>query len=326
VIEVTQIESPHLSGNLIGDPSRRDLVVYLPPGYAASRRRYPVAYLLHGFGRRATSWIAGPLLERGSFRPSIEDVVNEAIAKRGAAEMIVVMPDGWSRWGCSQWVDSPVNGNFEHYVTEDIVEYVDSRYRTIPASDSRGVFGISSGGLGAWHLGSRNPDVFGAMLLLSADSYFEFTHKPWLYRLYTAVYPNEPNGPINGLLESWFSYGLASCYTPNVAKPPFFVDFPIEFPSGEIIPDRWNKWLAYDPVVSWRPRSEQLRRLRGIRLDVGYNDEYDLQYGHRILSRAMAAAGIAHEAVEHDGTHGSRLFERIQLSLEWFSRTLRFES
>lgn len=325
MIEVTQIDSPHLSGNLIGDPSRRDLVVYLPPGYAVSRRRYPVAYLLHGFGRRATSWIAGPLVERGSFRPSIEDVVNEAIAAHGAAEMIVVMPDGWSRWGCSQWVDSPVNGNFERYVTEDVVHYVDRRYRTIPSRDSRGVFGISSGGLGAWHLGSRNPDVFGAMLLLSADSYFDFTHKPWLYRFYNAVYPNAPNGPINGNLESWFSYGLASCYTPNVERPPFFVDLPIEFPSGAIVSDLWDKWLSYDPVVSWRPRSEQLRRLRGIRLDVGYHDEFDLQYGHRLLSRGMTGAGIAHEAVEHDGTHGSRLFERIQLSLEWFSRTLRLQ-
>lgn len=324
-VEVTQIDSQHLAGNLVGDPSRRDIVVYLPPGYGASRRRYPVAYLLHGFGRRATSWIAGPLVERGSFRPSIEDVIGEAITKRGAAEMIVAMPDGWSRWGCSQWVDSPVNGNFERYVTEDVVAYVDRRYRTIPERDSRGVFGISSGGLGAWHLGSRNPGVFGAMLLLSADSYFDFTHKPWLYRFYNAVYPEAPNGPINGNLDSWFAYGLASCYTPNVTKPPFFVDLPIEFPSGQIIQGLWDRWLSYDPVVSWRPRTEELRRLRGIRLDVGYRDEYDLHYGHRILSGAMAAAGIAHEAVEHNGTHGSRLFERIQLSLEWFSRVLRID-
>ena len=100
---------------------------------------------------------------------------------------------------------------------------------------------------------------------------------------------------------------------------------PIEFPTGVVVQDLWDKWLSYDPVVSWRHRTEQLRRLRGIRLDVGYHDEFDLQYGHRILSRGMAADGIAHEAVEHDGTHGSRLFERIQLSMEWFSRTLRLE-
>ena len=121
-----------------------------------------MAYLLHGFGRRATSWIAGPLVERGGFRPSIDDVLDGAIRERGAQEMIVVMPDGWSKWGCSQWVDSPVNGNFEQYVTREVVNWIDGHYRTIASRDSRGIFGISSGGLGAWHLGSRNPDVFGA--------------------------------------------------------------------------------------------------------------------------------------------------------------------
>src|SRR6516165_3718408 len=199
MIEVAQIESRHLAGNLLGDPSRRDLVVYLPPGYQTAQRRYPVAYLLHGFGRRSTSWIAGPLVERGAFR---------------------------------QWIDSPVNGNFEQYVTREVVNWVDGHYRTVASRDSRGVFGISSGGLGAWHLGSRNPDVSGAMMLLSADSYFEVTHKPWLYRFYNAVYPSEPRGPINGNLDSWFAYGLAACYTPNTANPPFYSDLPVEFPSA----------------------------------------------------------------------------------------------
>jgi S-formylglutathione hydrolase len=111
---------------------------------------------------------------------AIDDVLDAVITQHRAAEMIVVMPDGWSRYGCSQWVDSPVNGNFEQYVTQEVVAYVDSHYRTIASPESRGIVGISSGGLGAWHLGSRHPDVFGGMVLLSADSYFDLTHKPWL--------------------------------------------------------------------------------------------------------------------------------------------------
>jgi pimeloyl-ACP methyl ester carboxylesterase len=321
MIEVTQIDSRHLAGNIIGDPSRRDVLVYLPPSYGRSTRRYPVAYLLHGFGRRAAGWDAGPWVEKGTFRPPINDVLDEAL-RLGAEEMIVVMPDGWSRWGCSQWVDSPVNGNFEQYVAREIVPFIDSRYRTVTTREGRGVFGISSGGSGAWHLGSRNPDVFGSMILLSADSYFDYTHKPWLYRFYSRVFPQAPNGPINGDYNSWLCYGLASCYTPNVEKPPFYVDLPIEFPSGRIIPELWNKWLDFDPVVSWRPRLANLKSLIGIRLDVGYNDEYELHYGHRILSQYLTEAGVPHEAVEHDGTHGGRLYERIQQSLVWFSRVL----
>ena len=129
MIEVVQIDSRHLAGNVIGDPSRRDLLVYLPPSYARSTRRYPVAYLLHGFGRRAAGWNEGPWVQGGILRPPIDDVLDDAIRRRGAEEMIVVMPDGWSRWGCSQWVDSPVNGNFEQYVAREIVPYVD---RSLP--------------------------------------------------------------------------------------------------------------------------------------------------------------------------------------------------
>src|SRR5204862_258116 len=86
-------------------------------------------------------------------------------------------PDGWSRWGCGQWVDSPVTGNFEQYLVEDVVSFVDANHRTIPKARSRGVFGFSSGGFGAWNVASRNPNVFAAMAVLSADSFLDMTHK-----------------------------------------------------------------------------------------------------------------------------------------------------
>jgi S-formylglutathione hydrolase FrmB len=321
MIHTEQIASEQLAGNVIGDPSTRDLVIYLPPSYGSSTRRYPTVYLLHGFGGHAIGWVTPPA-DRINWRPPIDDVVGPAIAKHQAAEMIVVMPDGWSRYGCSQWVDSPVNGYFEQYVAREVVAYVDSHYRTLPNRESRGVVGISSGGLGAWHLGSRNPEVFGAMVLLSADSYFELTHKPWFYTYYDSIYPQEPSGPVDGNAESALCYGIASCYTPNVDKPPYYVDLPVDFPSGEVIAPLWERWLSYDPVVSWRDRQQNLRHLRGILLDVGYRDEYDLHYGHRLLSRALSGAGITHHAEEHPGTHGGRLPERIQFALRWFSETL----
>src|SRR5947209_18172236 len=173
---VEQIESRQLAGNLHGDPPQRDLVVYLPPSYHTSSRRYPTAYLLHGFGGRAIHWTGISRLYNQLMQP-IDEVLDPAITKHHAAEMIVVMPDGRAKWGCGQWVNSPVNGNYEQYVAQEVVAYVDSHFRTIPSRDSRAVFGISSGGFGAWHLGSRNPAIFGAMALQSADSYFDVTHK-----------------------------------------------------------------------------------------------------------------------------------------------------
>ncbi len=321
MIVVEQIDSQHLAGNAIGDPSRRDLVVYLPPEYHTSTRRYPTAYLLHGFSSRAIHWTSD-MLGGGVLYRAIDPVLDEVIGARQAAEMIVVMPDGWSKWGCSQWVDSPVNGNFEQYVAREVVAHVDQHYRTIPAAASRGVFGISSGGLGAWHLGSRNPDVFAAMALLSADSYFDLTHRAWLYRYYNNVFPGEPRGPVSGDEYSWLAYGLGSCYTPNPDNPPYYVDLPIEFPSGALIEPLWQRWLSYDPVVSWRARADNLRRMRGILLDAGSHDQYDLQIGHRILHHDLTDADIAHDFEEHAGTHTSLLYERIQASLGWFSQVL----
>jgi len=317
---ITQITSQHLAHNVYGDSSTRDLVVYLPPGYEQASRRYPTMYLLHGFNDRALSWVA-------SFRMNyawrdIYEVLDDAIRSGRSREMIVVMPDGWSRLGCSQWVDSPVNGNFEQYVVRDVVSHVDRNFRTIPRATSRGVTGISSGGFGAWHLGSRNPDIFGAMSLLSADSYFELTHKPWIYRYYNQLNGHEPNGPINSEDNSWLTYGLASCYSPNPQKPPFYVDLPVSYPDGELIIDVWDKWLAYDPIISYQSRVANLKKLNGILLDVGTRDEYDLHYGHRILSKRLGAAGVAHQSVEHGGTHGSQLYEKIQATMEWFSSVL----
>jgi S-formylglutathione hydrolase FrmB len=318
---ITQITSKHLVHNVYGDSSTRDLVIYLPPGYDQSQKRYPTLYLLHGFNGRALGWLV-------QFRMNvawrdITEVLDDAINRGLSREMIVVMPDGWSRLGCSQWVDSPVNGNFEQYVTQDVVTYVDEHFRTIPEAASRGITGISSGGFGAWHLGTRHPDIFGAMSLLSADSYFEVTHKPWIYRYYNQLSGQEPNGPLNGEIYSWLTYGLASCYSPNPAKPPYYVDLPVEYPSGEIIPEIWQKWLDYDPIVSYASRLANLRQLKGILLDVGTRDEFDLHYGHRILSKRLSEAGIVHQAKEHGGTHNSLLYDRIQITMEWFSQLTR---
>ena len=236
--------------------------------------------------------------------------------------MIVVIPDGNSRYGCGQWVDSPVTGNFEQYVLHDVVTFVDAHYRTIPNSRSRGVFGFSSGGFGAWNLASRNPDVFAAMAVLSADSFLDMTHKFMPYKYLDSIWPEAPNGPIEGNFWSEIVYDYAACYSPNPDRPPFYVDLPVAFPSGELIQEVWDRWLIFDPVVNVRDRLEDLRRLSGILLDAGSNDDYNLHWGHRLLSHHLHEAGIAHEHRENPGNHGGRAFERYQVALEWLSQVL----
>lgn len=297
------------------------MFVFLPPGYENSSRSYPTAYLLHAFGQDAERLVHPPT-DRQRWVPPLEDVLDPVFGRMGTPPVIVVIPDGWTSYGCSQWVDSPVCGNFEQYVLDDVISHVDGTYRTVQSARGRGVFGFSSGGFGAWNLASQNPEVFGAMAVLSGDSFFDLTHKPMIYDYLSSVWPEAPHGPVDGDELSQIVYACSACYSPNVDNPPFFVDLPVAVPSGKLIHEVWERWLSFDPIVNCHSRLDNLRQLSGILLDVGTCDEIRLQWGHRLLSHHLHDAGIAHDATEHAGTHGGRSKERFQIALQWLSRVL----
>ena len=328
-----RIDSRHLANNLLGDPTERDLYVYLPPTSATPGRRYATAYLLLGYTLKPKDMVdpGDGELDGAPMRP-MADILDLQFWREPATEMIVAIVDGWTRYGGSQYVNSPVNGNFERFAVEEVVAYVDAHFPTIPHAASRGVFGYSSGGFGAWHLGSRHPEVYGAMAMLSADSYFELSHLSLLYKYFDSLYPGgrdpgnvKPDGPSNDNIWSMLSYGLAACYSPNPENPPYFVDLPVEFPSGRLIPEIWARWLSYDPVVNVSERLDNLRRLRGILLEAGRRDDWYFQWGHRILSTALTEAGIKHEFREHRGKHANRFSEAHLDALQWLATVLRLK-
>ncbi len=316
----TSLESHYLADNMLGDPGERELFVYLPPGYEQSDRRYATAYLLHAFGE-TNEELVNPPTDGRRWKPPLEDVLEPVFGRLGVPPMIVVIPDGNCRWGCGQWVDSPVSGSFGSYVAKDVVDFVDAHYRTIPESGSRGVLGFSSGGMGAWNVVSQNPDVFAAMAVLSADTYLDMTHKIFTYKYFNLIWPEPPDGPGD---DDWspMVYSYSAAYSPNPDRPPYFVDLPVAWPSGELIPEVWDRWLARDPVVNYADRLDNLRRLSGILLDAGVNDDYELQWGHRVLSHRLTEAGIAHQLTENSGNHGGRANERLQVALGWLGQTL----
>ena len=99
----SKLDSAHLAGNLLGDPSERDLFVYLPPGYEASDRRYPTAYLLHALGDSAATMVT-PATDGQRCVAPIEDVLDPVFGRLGVPPMIVVIPAVWSRSGGLPWV------------------------------------------------------------------------------------------------------------------------------------------------------------------------------------------------------------------------------
>ena len=161
-LERAKVHGRALEGNLMGESAEPEVSIYLPPSYAADRsRRYPVVYLLHGY----TGTDLGYFGPTGRQLP----VIAERVFASGAAkEMILVMPNCMNAYGGCMYSNSVTAGNWEGYVAEDLVAYLDGHYRTIPTRPSRGLAGHSMGGYGTLRIAMKRPDVFSALYALSS--------------------------------------------------------------------------------------------------------------------------------------------------------------
>jgi len=131
-------------------------VVYLPPGYGASQRRYPVVYLIHGHPGRAIDWFNGGQVAR---------TMTMLLADHLVQPMIVVSPTVATSWASDSECLNAVGGpQFETYLTRDVVGFIDRRYWTISQASGRAIGGMSSGGYCALNLGLRHQHEFSMIL------------------------------------------------------------------------------------------------------------------------------------------------------------------
>lgn len=117
--------------------------VILPPDYrTSSATRYPVLYLLHGFGGHYNDWVT---------RTNVADYAAQY-------RMIIVMPEGNNGW----YTDSSgtATDKYESYILKELIPEVQKRYRTIESRYGRGIAGLSMGGYGALKFGLKSPDNF----------------------------------------------------------------------------------------------------------------------------------------------------------------------
>ena len=153
-VEYIKIHGIALEGNLEGDAVDREVIVFLPPSYAANKsKRYPVVYALHGYSIGAEQWSKEIL---------VPQTIEGAFAQ-GAQEMIIVLPDSKTLHNGSMYSSSVTTGDFENFIARDVVAYIDAHYRTIHKRTSRGLVGHSMGGYGATRIGMKHSDVFGSL-------------------------------------------------------------------------------------------------------------------------------------------------------------------
>lgn len=308
-VVLERFESAALKGNAPGDPAVRTLPVYLPPAYdEEAARRFPVCYVLSGFTGRGTM-----LLNDQAWVPPLDRRM-DALIERGCGEMILVLPDCFTRYGGSQYLDSTATGRYEQHLIGELVPWIDARYRTRAAREHRAIMGKSSGGYGALIQAMRHPDVFAAVASHSGDMYFDYCYRADVPRLCSAL---QAAGGLEPWLEGFYAarqkkhedfavlnmVAMSACYSPNPATPPYGIDLPCDLETGAFREDVWRRWLEHDPLHVLESRAEALRAMRLVYLDCGIKDEWHLHHGARLFARRLRQLGIAHEHQEFDDGH-----------------------
>jgi S-formylglutathione hydrolase FrmB len=306
-VEVLRHTSDVLRGNALGDPDERDLHVYLPPSYeTAADRRYPVVFCLTGYTGRGRM-----LLNDNAFGPNLAQRMDQLIGQGAIQEMIVAMPDCFTRLGGSQYINSSATGRYEDYLIDELVPLVDQTFRTFAWRGARAVMGKSSGGYGALVHAMRHADTFGLAASHSGDCFFEYCYQmdfvktartlkgdpaSFVERFWETERKGKEDVPALNIL------AMASCYSPDPVAPMGF-RLPFDLHTGEIIPEVWAKWLENDPVRIAERHAAALRSLRLLFIDAGTRDEFGLDLGARILTAHLEKLNVPFVHEEFDDGH-----------------------
>ncbi|MEU8266635.1 alpha/beta hydrolase-fold protein [Sphaerisporangium sp. NPDC049002] len=330
-IDEHTVESELLRGNPLGDPHRRPLWVYVPPGYDDEPdRRYPSIYVIQGYTGHLAMWG-----NRTPFRQPFPETADQVFARREAPPAIVVYVDAWTSYGGSQFVDSPGTGRYHSYLCDEIVPWVDARYRTLADRDHRAITGKSSGGFGAMITPMLRPDLFGAFATHAGDTLYEHCYLPefaqavrhlrafdgdigrwWReFRSRTAF-----THPADGVLVS-----VLGCAAAFSAGPDGVPELPFDPGTGVLRDEVWERWLDWDPVRMVPKHADAMRSMRGIWIDAGTRDEYFLDLGAQAFHRALLDHEVPGDLIRFelfDAGHGA-IDYRYPMSLAWLSERIQ---
>jgi S-formylglutathione hydrolase FrmB len=324
-LEEHVITSELLRDNPLGDPHERPLWVYLPPGYDDDpERRYPAVYVIQGYTGHLAMW-----WNREPFRQPFPEAADAVFAGGQVPPALVVYVDAWTGYGGSQFVDSPGTGRYHSYLCDELVPWVDGRYRTLAEPAHRAIMGKSSGGFGAMITPMLRPDLFGALATHAGDSLYEMCYVPSFGSCARLL------RPYDGDIWRWWDdfrsrvaftseadhvlleiLGVAACFS---AREDGSVDLPFNPRTGELQPEVWQRWLDWDPVRMAPRYASALQGLRGIWIDAGTRDDYFLDLGAEAFRAALTEVGVADEVISFelfDATHAA-IGYRYPLSLAW---------
>ncbi len=319
------IDSQALTANPLGDPHRRPLYVYTPPDYDADAdRTYPSIYVIQGLTGQLDMW-----RNRKAFAPNPLELTDTMFAADDAPRAIVVYVDCWTSLGGSQFLDSPATGRYHTYLCDEVVPFIDAHYQTAPKREHRGIAGKSSGGYGAMVTPMLRPDLFGGLATHAGDALFEVSYQPDMREAARAVRdqydgsldafwadfrsrPGQPKKSDGSLLNV---YCMAACYSADADGT---VRLPFDLATGRMIPEIWDRWLAWDPVRMAPQHADDLRAMRAIWIDAGRSDDFYLDLGAEAFRDELTKLGVS-EQVHFE------LFDGTHANIEWrYPMAIRF--
>ena len=289
----------------------RPVAVYLPPSYkAAPERRYPVIYLLHGFTDSVDNWW---------IKPHFVNVPKEmdSAMSAGVKEMIVVMPDAFTRYQGSMYSDSVTTGDWEDYVAKELVTYIDAHYRTVARRDGRGLAGHSMGGYGSIRIGMKHPEVFSSLYLMSPCCMTMGTLR--LNARAEAIH--DPTEVASADFGTKAAFASAAAWSPNPKNPPLFLDLP--YKDGEWVSQIVAKWNANAPLAMIDQYIPNLRQYKAIAMDVGTKDQI-IAGTVGTLDKVLNDYSIKNVYETYDGNHVDHIAERLEKKvIPFFAQNLQ---
>jgi len=293
-----ELRSEHIAHNRSGvDPVRR-MLVYLPAGYdPSSSRRYPVIYFLPNPFEESYRYDFDHRDAQGLF--------DRAIADRVIEEFILVAVDMNTPLGSSWYVNSSVTGDWEDFIVQELVPYIDTNFKTISNRDSRGIAGVFIGGYGAIRLGMRHPAVFGSVYAMhpvgtGTGVGVSMTIPKWDILTKAKSMDDVKKDGGTRIFTTMFQAHL-----PNPAKPPLFIDPPARQENGRLIidaklMDRFRNNFYLETMIP--QYADNLKSLRGFKFDWTRNDaNFDHVYANQAFTRKLNEFGVTHSAEEYTG-------------------------
>ncbi len=317
-LEVLHFDSQTLANNPLHDPTVRDVAIFIP-AQIANNTPAPIVYYLPGYGGSSESFIA----HSNSWLKLTQKIADQIIP------MILVVVDAHTRWGGSQYLNSPAQGNYEDYVCDEIRTRVETRHPAATQGIRRIVAGHSSGGFGALRLGMARQDLFDAVIALSPDSDFPTSHLP-LVRI--ASVTNEPLPEIERIVHGKlpppkdgdliYALGLSAAYAPAGISHPGEIDWLYDA-NGHFRPEIWQRWLDNDPLTLVKKDPLAFSPGQSVYLEGAAQDEYSANIGARKIFEVLQTEPIRCTFYEPPGHHGDHVPERLQRGLAWvFGRPL----